>query len=329
MSPQTIGYAIEELLEEEEVRLRRSTLTDYRLLLRTCIGHVPEPRTAEERQYVRDGIANVSMFRLRRDDVRQWLVRLQRRGVSPTRVRKAFVLLRKTTAELVDSEVLERDPCAGLRRKLPPLPEPHHTVLEPEEIEVLRGEVPARYAALIEVLAWGGLRIGEAFALQRDDLVLRRGLIIVARSQSEAGGHLTVEKPKSGKSRYVAPGETSFAVLRRHLDAFVAPAGDARLFTTDRGLPLRYSNFRSRVWLPAVKRAGFPELTPHDLRATCASNLFALGMSVKEVQDYLGHADPQVTLAIYTKVMQSRREMQARKIDMFRAEHGAYPRDPV
>jgi integrase len=47
-------------------------------------------------------------------------------------------------------------------------------------------------------------------------------------------------------------------------------------------------------------------LTPHSLRRTFASLLFAIGETPPYVMDQLGHVDPKVTLGIYAKVMDRR-----------------------
>jgi integrase len=57
--------------------------------------------------------------------------------------------------------------------------------------------------------------------------------------------------------------------LAEHL----GPVGeaDAWVFTADRGGVLRPSNFRGKVWRPAVHAAGPVPLRPHDLRHTAAA----------------------------------------------------------
>jgi len=45
------------------------------------------------------------------------------------------------------------------------------------------------------------------------------------------------------------------------------------------------------------------KLTPHSLRRTFASLLFALGRVAPDVMAQLGHTDPKVTLGIYARAM--------------------------
>jgi hypothetical protein len=62
-----------------------------------------------------------------------------------------------------------------------------------------------------------------------------------------------------------------------------------------RGVPGRNSNWRARVFAPAVSKCqeadeSLPSITPHDLRHTAASPAIGAGANVKAVQRMLGHA---------------------------------------
>jgi integrase len=76
-------------------------------------------------------------------------------------------------------------------------------------------------------------------------------------------------------------------------------AADELLFTGPRGLHVDRRWLTRKVLDPAAKKAGVPWVSPHIFRHTCASTLFASGKSVKQVQGWLGHADPAFTLRTY------------------------------
>lgn len=88
-------------------------------------------------------------------------------------------------------------------------------------------------------------------------------------------------------------------MLARHMED-VDDDPEALVFTAPKGGPLRYSNFRRNFWNPARKRAGLDDLTPHDLRHTCASVMRAMGADAKAIQAQLGHSSVQVTMDTYT-----------------------------
>ncbi len=57
------------------------------------------------------------------------------------------------------------------------------------------------------------------------------------------------------------------------------------------------------------------DITPHDLRATCASLLVDAGASIKDVQAQLGHADITTTLSLYARVRPGRSADLAKRLD--------------
>ena len=89
--------------------------------------------------------------------------------------------------------------------------------------------------------------------------------------------------------------------LGGHVAAFPDPESQRGLvFTSDDGTPLRRSNFRRRVWIPAVVAAGAPAGARfHDLRHACASWLIHGGANPLEIAAKLRHARVTTTLATY------------------------------
>ncbi len=84
------------------------------------------------------------------------------------------------------------------------------------------------------------------------------------------------------------------------------------VFTTATGEGLRRSNVANRVLAPAAKAAGLvvdrdgveiPWVSFHTFRHTCASLLFENGRNVKQVSEWLGHADPSFTLSTYVHLL--------------------------
>ena len=148
------------------------------------------------------------------------------------------------------------------------------------------------------MLAHTGLRIGEVVGLEWGDVEFGNAPRLKVRRQDRRG---TVAALKTERSRRDIPLSPGMARRLWTARATSDPAG--RVFTSSRGLPLSDGNVRCRVLDPATDRAGLPWVTFHTFRHTCASLLFEAGRDVKQVQEWLGHADPGFTLRTYIHLM--------------------------
>jgi integrase len=83
------------------------------------------------------------------------------------------------------------------------------------------------------------------------------------------------------------------AELADHLERLDPDDGQALVFTSPMGAPLRHSNFYRRAWLPAVAKAGLPGIHFHDLRH--AGNTLT-EVSLRELMDRMGHSSTRAAL---------------------------------
>jgi integrase len=79
--------------------------------------------------------------------------------------------------------------------------------------------------------------------------------------------------------------EVIITVVRWHLACFAGQGDDGLVFTSSEGKPLRHTNFRRRVWLPALKAAGLPAIHFHDLRHTGNTLAGNAGASLRELME--------------------------------------------
>jgi integrase len=155
--------------------------------------------------------------------------------------------------------------------------------------------------AMLATLTFAGLRLGELLSLRWRDVDLAAGWLKVGEAKTDAG-------TRRVKIR---------GALRDELGALKARNGDdpdALVFPTSTGKPISPSNVRNRVLANAVKRANerlaevrevpLPTgLTPHSLRRTFASLLYAIGEPAPVVMEELGHTHPGLALRIYAAAM--------------------------
>jgi integrase len=275
------------------VHLKPKTRAGYESLLRTLI--LPE--------FARAPLGEIDPLW-----VREWVAGLVGRGLSASRVRQAYRLLGAIMRAAVESGYIARTPCVGVR--LPRLPQREMSFLSAAQVRDL-AEAAGEYGTLVHLLAYGGLRWGEAAAIRRRRCDLLRGRIQVSESLAEVGAELHFGSTKTHQVRTVALPRFLRAMLTRHLESVPADP-DALVFTAPGGGPLRLSNFRRRVWVPALRAARLPEgLRIHDLRHTCVAILVSRGTHPKAVQEHLGHSSIQVTMDRYGHLFPEERERLA------------------
>ncbi len=266
-------------------------------------------------------------------DVSTWIDEQLKGGTGAATVNAAFRLLRTMLNKAVRAEYIGRNPCLGV--KTPTAGTEEMRFLEAGEVARLACAVPDRYAALIYLLAYGGLRIGEAAALRLEHLDLLRGRVTVAEALSEVNGRIDIGPTKTGAKRTVTLPPTLRELLERHIERYTGR--DGFVFPSPDGGPLRPNNFRRRVFAPAVKAAGLAPLRVHDLRHTMAALLIAQGAHVKEIADRLGHSSPMVTMKVYAHLLPGLEERLADGLEAtFRAAtaasvrpHGPNPVSPL
>lgn len=270
-----------------------------------------------------------------REDIEVWVATLIAAkdkggtGLGPSQARHAYRVLAMALEWCVPKRLLV-NPARGV--KLPIRPEAEHVYLTYEQIETLAdaaGQLRTKYnrptagaavnKALILLLAYTGLRWGEAAALRIGRVDLDKRRIRVATTFFEVGGVQHEGLPKTGKRRTVSIPASLVEELRRVIGD---RADEELVFTTARGDSLRANNWRVREFNAAVKAAGLavPGLTPHKLRHTAASLAIAAGADVKVIQQMLGHADAAMTLNIYGHLWPDRLDEVADVLDLRRAQ---------
>lgn len=286
--------------------------------LRSKTGISPRTREIYEHQlrvHVLPVLGEYGLAQLSPDVIRRWYA-----GLTEARSRsvaaKAYVRLRQILGQAVDDDRIPKNPC-----RLNGAGTEHHAeqrFLTVEELYPLAAAVPPRYRALILTAGLGGLRQGELFALRRDDIDLSTATVTVRRKRLRlASGDVIEGPPKSAAGvRTVALPEPVVAVLHRHLADHVGSKGDAYVFTTPDGRPLERSNFRNRVWLPALERAGLEGLRFHDLRHTAGTLAAQTGATTKELMARLGHASPRASLIYQHAAADRDRRIAERLTDM-------------
>jgi integrase len=171
-------------------------------------------------------------------------------------------------------------------------------------------EIDLHFAVLIQVMAQGGLRPGEALALRRQD-VGADGVVHIQGSQGRLGRGPT-KNPHSVRKVSVLHPVTEDRAVWRPVDAgnatrividglslliALTPDAEARLWPTITQARL------DRTWKRILKAAGVQYRKPHALRHSFASILLSRGANLLAVQKAGGWRSAQVLLTTYAHYM--------------------------
>ena len=139
------------------------------------------------------------------------------------------------------------------------------------------------FAPVFDLLLYTGARLGEVIALRWRDVDFERGRI-------------TLRQTKAGGRPIILPIAGPLAVT---LKAIPRGVGDAPILRLPDGTAIDRECVR-RTFAVARDLAGLrPAITPHALRHTLGSWLAMEGVSLRTIQEILGHSSPAVTAKHY------------------------------
>ena len=283
-------------------RQGKVTVAEFAERWQATRSHLAQATRDQDRHYLNSLVLPTfgrrAVASIRPSEIETWLARLDR---APATKAKALQKLAAILRVAVGDGAIKTNPCEGIRRPSQKPRREGRALTEAEVAAVIEAaeEVDDSTAAMVSLMARAGLRIGEVLALRRDDL--GDGILHVRGSMSRREG-LRPVKGRDGARSIPIPPDLEVR-LRRHLGEQRVASLDGWVFTAARGGQVRYDNWRTRTWRQIVEAAGIGDVHPHDLRHTLATRLFVVdGWTVPQVQAYLGHVDPTVTLKVYTHV---------------------------
>lgn len=163
------------------------------------------------------------------------------------------------------------------------------------------------------LLAYSGMRKGEALALKWSDLNLKDHTVTIDKTVTIGDKGLVIisETPKNSYSeRTIYIDKETFKLLLKWrkeqkklllMDGFNALAPNQLMFSNQHNTAIHPSHI-ANVLKRFVNRHGLDAITPHGFRHTHCSLLLEAGVPIKEVQERLGHSDIKTTMNIYAHV---------------------------
>jgi len=247
-------------------------------------------------------------------------------GLSSSTLHAARTAAGMALASAVDSGVIPANPIRGLR--LIQGTSRTQQALTAEQVEALAKAIDPWWRPLVLVLAYCGIRPGEAAALRLrhlDDL----GRLTIEGAATEHRGRFTEGDTKTRRARVVQVPSSVLKELRAHIRIHGPSDPEAPIFVSLAGDRFRLSNWRQRVWFPAVSKSKMPDwATPYTLRHTAASLMAQQGVPVTTAAAALGH-DPAVFLRTYAHLYPGDLSSAAKAMETARADARSGRKRPV
>lgn len=236
------------------------------------------------------------------------LLRDDERGVAT--VHRIHSTLRSALGSAVRRRLIPWNPAVHV--ELPVALRPMTSVWTPKQLgEFLDSIVDDRLYALFHVIAFTGLRRGEALGLRWVDVNAGDGHLSVNQQLVDTGQGLAFGPPKTRESRRLVPLDAGTRNVldqqRQSQEADRRAWGDAWIntglvFTREDGQMLRPDSV-TKLFQRLIQQAGLPAIRLHDLRHTSASLALAAGVPMKVVSQRLGHSTMLITADLYTHVV--------------------------
>jgi integrase len=259
----------------------------------------------------------VALGDIRPTAIQQWLSDLSDGvdGAKPAGasvVNRAHHVLSAILADAVRDHLLAANPASDI--KLPRKNRKRPVYLTHQQVAELAA-ASGPHEGLVLLLAYTGLRWGEAIGLRVRDMDMLRRRATVSENAVQVGSEVLVGTPKAHKQRSVPLPEFLLPYLARQCEG---RGRDDLLFPGDDGGHLERPHSTGGWFIKAVAGSSVPRMTPHDLRHTAASLAVSAGANVKAVQRMLGHASAAMTLDVYADLFDDDLEAVATALDAAR-----------
>jgi integrase len=233
-------------------------------------------------------------------------------ALSSSSIRHILRVLRAALQDAVDEELLSRNVARLVQLRVTDDAKVR-AFTRAEALNFLEAAENHRLYALCAVALAMGLRRGEALGLAWADVDLEHGRLTIRRALHRVDGQLELDQVKTEASVAVLPIPAPLVTIlrghrKRQFEERFAAGSQWRetglVFTTALGGPIEPRNV-NRLFHRLCETANVPQLRVHDLRHSCATLLFTMGVQPATVQRILRHSSITVTTGTYVEVIEA------------------------
>lgn len=287
----TVKEWLEEWLRQHQAEVRATTFERTERIVKNAL--IP-------------AFGHFRLSQLKPASISRTYARWREEGVKPSTVRTRHQVLARALRDAVRLELLPYAPTDRVRQ---PRAERRVPRIEPETMRKIvdsLSSLPPMIRAFFTLIAYTGLRRGEAAGLQWSDVDLEGRTITIRRNLTATPSRaVVIHEPKTKAGTRVVPlAEPAAEALREwrrvQLEMRLAAGpewkGDDWVFTEADGL--KSPETFTMSWVRHARKIGV-DLRLHDLRHGAATLMAAAGVPPRVIADLLGHAKPSFTLDVY------------------------------
>lgn len=236
-------------------------------------------------------------------------------GLSSTSLRRHKNILHQTMEEAVKVGLLPSNPCHFV--ELPQVQRYDYHTYSVAQLQALFAAIQGDpLAPLVKIAAIYGLRRSELLGLQWDSVDFENDTLTIKHTVSRVTGSVAKDKTKNASSYRSFPlteeARSIFQTAKaeekenRHLMGR-AYQETPYIFKWPDGRPFS-PGYVSQHFARLLRWNNLPHIRFHELRHSCASLLLNQGYTLKDVQEWMGHADIQMTANIYGHLDMQRKQ---------------------
>lgn len=289
-------------------------------------------------KHIQPKLGKQMLFSIKQLYIKQLLKELDMNGLKYETQNKVRLLLNDMFNRAILDNFAISNPAKGIKIKREQEVQ-CRVLLREEQKEFFECSLGTFYHNLFVVEVSTGLRPGEAYALKWEDIDLAKNLISISKTllyqklEGDSKKTFRLGQPKTKNSNRKIPinKQCREALLKQKrqqeivmskLEAKPIKGFEDLLFTTKYGTPInaeiQCDAIQNIVQQINMMRNDFEQMemfSGHCLRHTFASRCFEAQIQPKTVQQYLGHATLQMTMDLYTHVLEEYKIEEIDKLD--------------